>query len=875
MAKTQEFKVKSVTPAYAIFTNDNPYQKVSLLVLKVNNTNIKLSFQVQFYKVEDESLVDGPVLETETIIPKNNQIVIDLDGLYLVKELVVYNKNEVPAKVKPTTAWFLGLGGVIARSEIAYNIPNQDFVALTSSPSQYGIEVLPEFNPVTVQNKLRDARKIELIGDVVGDQYFDGSGDIQIPTTVKLQIEGIDMELLNGQTQLNTPNSIVKRNQNGDFYARFVNQDLNGNQATASKLKTQGQITLSGQVTGSQLFDGSGQITIDTQFVDLPIWSVSAAANTLVQRDENGDIKARRVEQDLIGNQDTATKLKTQQTIQLNGQVTGSQSFDGSGNITIITQSEQLSSQTSQNTAATLVKRDESGNFAAGTITQSLNGNQSTASKLQTPRLITLTGQTVGSQEFDGSSDITIHTQTTELTSGDIADQTSDNEPLKIVKRDSNGDFQARIITQTLDGNQATATKLKTQRTISLSGQVTGSQDFDGSGQITIETTMPDILNQTNQATPSTLVKRDANGDFQARKVVQDLTGNQDTATKLKTPQTIQLSGFVTGSQTFDGSQGITINTTKQAGQGDYLELSGGTLTGNVLFQTPAQLQLGSQSTNLTQGTNTQLKVSTQYGYVLVGPQDQNQAHFQTDKNAYSFDKQIELNTTQIKYANAIMFDWNSKTGDSENHQIVSKDQNGQQANSLRINSQGSVYINIDSDQNSTAEVFQVYKDGGTEQLTEQNRLMYVNELGEFYATKVYGQVYNDYAEYRETQEHIEPGYVQISDNGKLRKCDTDRARNIAGVVSDVFGFQIGQTETQTTPVQVQGRALVYCEDQLKVKPGDQVCATKHGKVRKMSWLEKILHPESIVGFVDELPTYDTWGNDNIPVNGRIWIRLG
>jgi len=41
-----------------------------------------------------------------------------------------------------------------------------------------------------------------------------------------------------------------------------------------------------------------------------------------------------------------------------------------------------------------------------------------------------------------------------------------------------------------------------------------------------------------------------------------------------------------------------------------------------------------------------------------------------------------------------------------------------------------------------------------------------------------------------------------------------------------------------------------------------------------MSWLEKILHPESIVGFVDELPTYDTWGNDNIPVNGRIWIRL-
>jgi hypothetical protein len=56
---------------------------------------------------------------------------------------------------------------------------------------------------------------------------------------------------------------------------------------------------------------------------------------------------------------------------------------------------------TSANTANTVVKRDASGNFAAGTVTAALTGNASTATTLATAR-------TIAGQSFDGSANISI-----------------------------------------------------------------------------------------------------------------------------------------------------------------------------------------------------------------------------------------------------------------------------------------------------------------------------------------------------------------------------------------------------------------------------------------------------------------------------------
>ena len=57
-----------------------------------------------------------------------------------------------------------------------------------------------------------------------------------------------------------------------------------------------------------------------------------------------------------------------------------------------------------------------------------------------------------------------------------------------IVARDGSGDFIARNVTASLIGNASSASKLATARTISLTGDLTGSASFDGTSNIAINT---------------------------------------------------------------------------------------------------------------------------------------------------------------------------------------------------------------------------------------------------------------------------------------------------------------------------------------------------------------------------------------------------
>lgn len=69
----------------------------------------------------------------------------------------------------------------------------------------------------------------------------------------------------------------------------------------------------------------------------------------------------------------------------------------------------------------------------------------------------------------------------------------------------------------------------------------------------------------TNLNTASTLVKRDASGNFIANSITSALVGNASTATQLQTARTIALTGDATASGSFDGSanysQAITLAT--------------------------------------------------------------------------------------------------------------------------------------------------------------------------------------------------------------------------------------------------------------------------------------------------------------------------
>ena len=143
------------------------------------------------------------------------------------------------------------------------------------------------------------------------------------------------------------------------------------------------------------------------------------------------------------------------------------------------------------------------------------------------------------------------------------------------------------------------------------------------------------------------------------------------------------------------------------------------------------------------------------------------------------------------------------------------------------------------------------------------------------YGESVYGAVWNDYAEYRATEEEIEAGRVVVENGDDTLSLATERLMPGANVVSDTFGFAIGETDTSKTPLAVSGRALVYTyEDRNSYKPGDPVCSGPNGTVSKMTRKEVMQYPDRMIGTVSSIPDYDTWGTGNVEVNGRIWIKI-
>jgi hypothetical protein len=82
------------------------------------------------------------------------------------------------------------------------------------------------------------------------------------------------------------------------------------------------------------------------------------------------------------------------------------------------------------------------------------------------------------------------------------------NSGSAIVARDGSGDFSARNITASLIGNASTASTLETARTISLTGDLTGSASFDGSANVTINTsaTFTGTTNLTYNTSTRTVV---------------------------------------------------------------------------------------------------------------------------------------------------------------------------------------------------------------------------------------------------------------------------------------------------------------------------------------------------------------------------------
>ena len=197
-----------------------------------------------------------------------------------------------------------------------------------------------------------------------------------------------------------------------DIQAANFRGALVGNADTASKWLTARTITLSGDVAGSVSIDGTANVTISTTIqansvalgtdttgnyagsvavsgnglsitgsagegTDYTIASNATSldtASTIVFRDASKNFSANTITANLAGNASTATALQTGRTIALIGDVAGSVTFDGTGNVDISTtiqaNSVALGTDTSGNYVATIAVGAGTGLSVSGSGTE-------------------------------------------------------------------------------------------------------------------------------------------------------------------------------------------------------------------------------------------------------------------------------------------------------------------------------------------------------------------------------------------------------------------------------------------------------------------------------------------------------------------------
>ena len=230
----------------------------------------------------------------------------------------------------------------------------------------------------------------------------------------------------------------------------------------------------------------------------------------------------------LNGNAATATKLQTPRTLSLTGKAAGSATFDGSANASINVTSV----------------------------------NADTASKLSTARKINITGNASGAAAFDGTSDVSINVSVSQAAHADKATADANGNELANAQRymhvydlPNNTDFNnvktTGIYTCTQDSyTNRPASSWGVLRVYWLSDNVKQEYVPDNRYEVYERFFTGGKWNAWSKVNA-------ANADTAAA-----CSGNSATATKLATPRTISLTGNATGSASFDGSNNISISTT-------------------------------------------------------------------------------------------------------------------------------------------------------------------------------------------------------------------------------------------------------------------------------------------------------------------------
>ena len=330
----------------------------------------------------------------------------------------------------------------------------------------------------------------------------------------------------------------------------------------------------------------------------------------------------------------TTANSATNFTGNLAGDVTGTQAatvvntVGGQSAANVSSAAQAVAAATANNTPNTLVRRDGSGNFAAGTITGNLAGNATTATTATNATNATnavtatnFTGNLAG--DVTGTQSATVVSSVGGQTAANVASAaqaintaTANSTPNTLVRRDGSGNFVAGTITGNLAGNATTATTATnatnatnattavnaTNFTGNLAGDVTGPQGntvvstFGGMTTATVSNAVQTISNATPNNTANSIVRRNDFGNFAVGTITGNLTGNASTATNAT-----QLGGVVASQYVLTGDARLSDARTPLAGSTSYIQnqnagpqsasnfnisgngTAGGTLSGNIV----------------------------------------------------------------------------------------------------------------------------------------------------------------------------------------------------------------------------------------------------------------------------------------------------
>lgn len=247
--------------------------------------------------------------------------------------------------------------------------------------------------------------------------------------------------------------------------------------------------------------------------------------------------------------------------------------------------------------ASAVTVNPSTGVVTATALQGALNGNASSATKLQTARTVTFTGNVSGNYSFDGSTNVSANitvlqaasaTTATKLGASNVGAATTPiylkagapvaGTPLaKVATSGAYSDLSGgpdlspyatiASVTEALSNYATTASLTTTLKSYATTATLNAYKTSNDKAVATLNKSAVKFINGTAP---------DADGNVEVSSgvtsvngmtgavTVHDVTGNAGTATKLAVARTISFTGGITGSGTFDGAGDLRIATALQ-----------------------------------------------------------------------------------------------------------------------------------------------------------------------------------------------------------------------------------------------------------------------------------------------------------------------